>query len=634
MAEPAGGINMSKDPRLARLQKLRMRTESMEAVKQRQAEALITGADETGPKGDLPSAVKPEVTEEQAMRNERDSLLLKAGFMAWKPDGVLSTTNFLKSSIARILMRSEEAVAAKSIAASSSSELPQSAKLKGVEAPPELVPEVDSTIDSMDGYFKWYASTVIRHKKGAALVKFGDWPERFNEWIAFDSKRLAPICTFTNGEMTNRMSKGTTADVPPGTEVEVYAKKSRSWVPASVESSSEDGETLVVVGSELEGGQERVAINDGRVRLFKRKEKEKPAPRVEKYHKFVPPGCDVEFEVYERYVQPKFVGQGAYGCVIQAYDNVTKQHIAIKKVIDIQEMDNIDAMRTLREMKICRHMIGHENIVKLLEVLPPTVCDVNINEVYMVYEWMAGDLSKFIRSGALQDTHVMGFTYQIIAALKYIHSAGIMHRDMKPSNILVNPKGDIKLADFGLAIGEAGASHQLINYVVTRWYRAPELLLDQKKYGPAIDMWSTGCILGEMLARRPLFRGNSSKDQLRLILSLIGKPKAKDVEFVDKPRYKEMLLKMQEKAAIPWNKIFHKAQPEVLDLLDQLLQFSPEYRLDATDSLAHPYFASLHNPQYEPVCKEKWGYVTEDLDVKDIFLQLAEESKIPVEIHD
>lgn len=105
------------------------------------------------------------------------------------------------------------------------------------------------------------------------------------------------------------------------------------------------------------------------------------------------------------------------------------------------------------------------------------------------------------------------------------------------------------------------------------------------------------------------------------------------MEFVDKPRYKEMLLKMQEKAAIPWNKIFHKAQPEVLDLLDQLLQFSPEYRLDATDSLAHPYFASLHNPQYEPVCKEKWGYVTEDLDVKEIFRQLAEESMIPVD-HD
>merc|ERR1712010_373858 len=110
----------------------------------------------------------------------------------------------------------------------------------------------------------------------------------------------------------------------------------------------------------------------------------------------------------------------------------------------------------------------------------------------MAFEWMAGDLSKFIRSGAIQHTHVMGFTYQIIAALKYIHSAGIMHRDMKPSNILVNPAGDIKLADFGLAIGAAGKSHQLINYVVTRWYRAPELLLECGIYGHW-DAYSERC---------------------------------------------------------------------------------------------------------------------------------------------
>jgi len=355
------------------------------------------------------------------------------------------------------------------------------------------------------------------------------------------------------------------------------------------------------------------------------------APTPKKYHKFVPPGCDVEFEVWDRYEQPKFIGQGAYGCVISARDKTTQQPVALKKVIDIQEMDNIDAMRTLREMKICRHLRGHENIVKLLEVIPPTTCDVKINEVYMAFEWMAGDLSKFIRSGAIQDTHVMGFTYQILAALKYIHSAGIMHRDMKPSNILVNPAGDIKLADFGLAIGAAGQSHQLINYVVTRWYRAPELLLDQKNYGYAIDMWSTGCILGEMLARRPLFRGNSSKDQLRLILSLLGKPKPEDVEFVDKPRYKEMLLKMQEKAAIPWNKIFHKGSAEALDLLDKTLQFSPDKRINAAESLQHPYFATLHNPEFEPDCKEQFRYVTEDLDVKEVWKQLAEESMIMVD---
>ena len=100
---------------------------------------------------------------------------------------------------------------------------------------------------------------------------------------------------------------------------------------------------------------------------------------------------------------------------------------------------------------------------------------------------------------------------------------------------------------------------------------------------------------------------------------------------MDKPRYKEMLLKMQEKAAIPWEKIFHKAGEDVLDLLDKLLQLSPDYRVTATDSLSHPYFAQLHNPQFEPVCKDKWGYVTEDLEVEDIFKELAAESVIPVD---
>merc|ERR1719305_1367932 len=187
--------------------------------------------------------------------------------------------------------------------------------------------------------------------------------------------------------MTNRMSQGTSADIPSGTEVEVYHKELRKWVPAVTKESSADGESLRVEGPDL--GSDWVTINDGRLRLLKRKDVPKSAPVPEKYHKFVPPGCDVEFEVWDRYVQPKFIGQGAYGCVISATDSKTNQPVALKKVIDIQEMDNIDAMRTLREMKICRHMRGHENIVKLLEIIPPTICNDKINEVYMVFEWMA-----------------------------------------------------------------------------------------------------------------------------------------------------------------------------------------------------------------------------------------------------
>ena len=147
---------------------------------------------------------------------------------------------------------------------------------------------------------------------------------------------MAEVSTFTDGSFTNRMSQGTTADVAVGTEVEVYHKELRTWVPATVKESSEDGESLRVEGADI--GSDWVAINDGRVRLFKKKEK-KVAQVQQNYVKFTPPGCDVEFEVWDRYENPKFVGQGAYGCVIFCHDKVLKQEVAIKKVIDIQEMD-------------------------------------------------------------------------------------------------------------------------------------------------------------------------------------------------------------------------------------------------------------------------------------------------------
>lgn len=619
-----GTIDMLKDPRLARLQHMRMRTESMEQIRTKLPAEYATGALEGGAKGDTP--LVPEVTEDDLeTQRGRETLLIRAAFMKWKPHGTLSTSNILKLSMARILMRK----GASSEAAAGEAEAPrqnQSARLSGIKAPEELHPEPGDTIEAMDGYFKWYTSTVVRvTNSGRVLVKFGDWPERFNEWIKSDSGRLAPPETFTDGTFTNRMSVGVTAEVPLGTAVEVYTRDVRKWIQTVVVDVSDDGESLKV-----EADDKWVSVNDGRVRLYKEPEPEVPEEDVAapvNFHKFTV--SDVEFEVWDRYTSPKFIGQGAYGCVISAKDSVTGKDVAIKKIIDIQEMDHIDAMRTLREIKICRHLTGHENVVTLLEVIPPTKL-VDINEVYLVFEWMYCDLSRFIRSGLLKDMHIMGFSYQIIRAMKFIHSAGIMHRDIKPSNILVNHEGDIKLADFGLAIGAAGSSHQLINYVVTRWYRAPELLLDKKQYGAAIDMWSVGCIFAEMLARRPLFRGQSSKDQLRLILSLLGKPKPEDCEFIDKPRYKDMLLKMTDRPKVPWKKVYPSVDAPGLDLLDNLLQFTPDKRLSAESALAHEYFKELHDVEDEHNCKELFGFVTEDLEVGEIFEMIAQESQVRV----
>lgn len=625
----SGTINMLKDPRLARLQNMRMRTTSMEGIRSKLPGELAMGAYDGAAEGDTPMQAQADTDDLQTQQG-REKMLLKAAFLKWKPHGTLTTTGILKLSMARILMRrgasaEGDETAAAAVAAAVSTTV-QSAKLSGKKAPEKFLPAAGDTIEAMDGYFKWYTSEVVRvTSSGRVLVKFGDWPERFNEWIAADAGRLCEILTFTNGETTNRMSMGTTAEVPVGCNVEVYCRNERKWQQTKVTQVSEDGESLKV-----EGDDKWVCINDGRIRLYKEPEPEvsDEAPVLPvNFHKFTVQ--DVEFEVWDRYTEPKFIGQGAYGCVISAKDAVTSNRVAIKKIIDIQEMDNIDAMRTLREIKICRHLTGHENVVTLLDVIPPVRLD-PINEVYLVFEWMYCDLSRFIRSGSLKDVHIMGFSYQIIRAMKFIHSAGIMHRDIKPSNILVNPEGDIKLADFGLAIGAAGSSHQLINYVVTRWYRAPELLLDKKEYTGAIDMWSVGCIFAEMLARRPLFRGQSSKDQLRLILSLLGKPSAADCEFIDKPRYKDMLLKMTDRPTVPWKKVYPSHDDNCLDLLNRLLQFSPDKRLNATESLAHPYFKDLHDPEDEHDCKELFGFVTEDLPVESIFTLIGEESQVRV----
>jgi len=623
----SGTINMLRDPRIARMQQMRMRTQSMEQIRSKLPSELAMGALEAGPQGDTPleaMQVDDDSTEIETQKG-RENLLLKAAFYKWKPEGTLSTSNILKLSMARILMRKEAQTS--DAAAAEDKEQPkklQSAKVTGVKPPAELKPEPGDNIEAMDGYFKWYASTVIRTTvSGKVLVKFGDWPDRFNEWIPCDSGRLAPFRTFTEGIFTNRMSNGTTADVPIGCEVEVYIRDFRKWTRSTVTAVSDDGESV-----QVKEDDRWICINDGRLRLYKEPEPvEEEVPVQKNFHKFKVQ--DVEFEVWDRYTKPKFIGQGAYGCVISALDTETNQQVAIKKIIDIQEMDNIDAMRTLREIKICRHLTGHENVVTLVDIIPPTTLD-PINEVYLVFEWMYCDLSRFIRSGSLKDMHIMGFSYQIIRAMKFIHSAGVMHRDIKPSNILVNPEGDIKLADFGLAIGAAGSSHQLINYVVTRWYRAPELLLDKKDYSAAIDMWSVGCIFAEMMARRPLFRGQNSKDQLRLILSLLGKPSPEDCEFIDKQRYKDMLLKMSDRPTVPWRKVYPNQDATCLDLLDNLLKFSPDKRLSATEALAHPYFEELHDPEDEHDCKELFGFVTEDLDVQEIFTMIAEESQVQV----
>jgi len=196
--------------------------------------------------------------------------------------------------------------------------------------------------------------------------------------------------------------------------------------------------------------------------------------------------------------------------------------------------------------------------------------------------------------------------YQTLRGLKYIHSAGVLHRDLKPSNLLVNANCDLKICDFGLARAirqpESTENNFYTEYVATRWYRAPEIILSWKEYTKAVDIWSVGTILGELLGRKPMFPGRDSVHQLRLITEVIGTPTDDDLKNIGSDKAKRYIKTLEHKKAVPFERLYPGANPLALDLLHKMLEFNPEKRITVEDALAHPYLASLHDPEDEPDC--------------------------------
>ena len=234
------------------------------------------------------------------------------------------------------------------------------------------------------------------------------------------------------------------------------------------------------------------------------------------------------FTVDTKYSFVRVIGSGAYGVVISANDTQLNSRVAIKMVPKAFQ-DEIDAKRILREIKLLKHL-KHENIVGIVDMMPPMMRYVDdFKDVYIVSELMETDLYRIIYSKqSLSLDHVQYFIYQVLRALKYIHSANVLHRDLKPSNLLVNSNCDLKVCDFGLARGvldneqmrDGTKKPLLTEYVVTRWYRAPEIMLACHEYDKPVDVWSTGCILAELLARKPFFPGEDYIDQVSSLLSL------------------------------------------------------------------------------------------------------------------
>ncbi|XP_071691124.1 shaggy-related protein kinase epsilon-like [Rutidosis leptorrhynchoides] len=291
------------------------------------------------------------------------------------------------------------------------------------------------------------------------------------------------------------------------------------------------------------------------------------------------------------YMAERVVGTGSFGVVFEAKCLETGESVAIKKVLQDKRYKN-------RELQIMR-LLDHPNIVSLKNCFYSTT---EKNEVYLnvVLEYVPETVYRVSRHYSRMTQHipliyVQLYTYQICRALNYIHTVvGVCHRDIKPQNLLVNPHThQLKLCDFGsakiLVPGEPN-----ISYICSRYYRAPELIFGATEYTNAIDMWSTGCVMAELLLGHPLFPGESGVDQLVEIIKILGTPTREEIKCMN-PHYTE--FKFPQIKAHPWHKIFQKRMPpEAVDLVSRLLQYSPKLRCSALDACAHPFFDDLRKP--------------------------------------
>ncbi|KAK2948539.1 putative Mitogen-activated protein kinase 15 [Blattamonas nauphoetae] len=340
------------------------------------------------------------------------------------------------------------------------------------------------------------------------------------------------------------------------------------------------------------------------------------------------PNESVDPHIQKKYNVLQIVGKGAYGIVYKIQDKQSGELMALKKVFDAFQ-NPTDAQRTYREIVFLRELGKHENIVHLLNVIKAE----NPKDIYLVFEFLDTDLHAVIRSNILKTVHKQFIMYQILKALKYMHSAGLLHRDLKPSNLLLNSDCLVKVGDFGLARlmkqgPEKSGASSLTDYVATRWYRAPELLMGSHKYSVGVDMWSVGCIIGEMLAGKPLFPGTSTQNQLLRILEFTGYPSDEDIVSLHSQYAKQILEQVKPNLAsfsssepsnpsaihnlrelerkLPQykekNAQTYEYYSNALDLMKRLLSFNPDKRPTATESLEHPFLAKFHNEAEEPVC--------------------------------
>lgn len=331
-----------------------------------------------------------------------------------------------------------------------------------------------------------------------------------------------------------------------------------------------------------------------------------------------------EYGEGSRYRIEEVIGKGSYGVVCSAYDTHTGEKVAIKKINDIFEHVS-DATRILREIKLLR-LLRHPDIVEIKHILfPPSRRE--FKDIYVVFELMESDLHQVIKANDdLTPEHYQFFLYQLLRGLKYIHTANVFHRDLKPKNILANADCKLKICDFGLArvaFNDTPTAIFWTDYVATRWYRAPELCGSFfSKYTPAIDIWSIGCIFAELLTGKPLFPGKNVVHQLDLMTDLLGTPSAEAIARVRNEKARRYLSSMRKKKPIPLSHKFPNADPLAVLLLERMLAFEPKDRPSAEEALADPYFKGLakveREPSAQPVTKMEFEFERRRITKEDV----------------
>eukprot|EP00039_Didymoeca_costata_P027738 m.19076 g.19076 ORF g.19076 m.19076 type:complete len:294 (-) comp6478_c0_seq2:281-1162(-) len=284
----------------------------------------------------------------------------------------------------------------------------------------------------------------------------------------------------------------------------------------------------------------------------------------------------------DKYIKTEKIGEGTYGTVYKALIKGTRDYVALKKIKLDGEDEGVPST-AIREISLLKEL-RHVNVVRLIEVVHSD------NKLHLVFEYLDQDLKTYLdelkENIPLQN--VKSYLHQLLDGVAFCHAHRVLHRDLKPQNLLINKSGQIKLADFGLARAFGVPVRTYTHEVVTLWYRAPEILLGTRQYACAVDVWSLGCIFAEMMTRRPLFPGDSEIDELFRIFRVLGTPTEDTWPGVSKlPDYKPTFPKWGSQ---PVNMCVPGITDSGADLLSRMLSYSPNQRISAKGALNHPFF--------------------------------------------